>query len=89
MLSITTNGITVKNSTNQKYFVHFREGQNLIGSYKRFITLNIGELFVEDLNIKGTREYSTKMRCTRCKEVVLMQSGSALECFGSTQGECT
>jgi len=51
--------------------------------------LNTGELFVEDLNIKGTREYSTKMRCTRYKEVVLMESGSALECFGSTQGECT
>jgi len=63
--------------------------------YNEFIKLDIGELFVNDLNVKGTTGHILqleKLGCGRYKKVLLRtKSGRALECLGPTQcqGGCT
>jgi len=42
--------------------------------YKWFVKLHISELFVKDLNVKGTRGYSLKLKKLGCATDKLIKS---------------
>jgi len=52
--------------------------------------LDISELCVKKSNVRATRGHSLKLEKISCvrDEKLLIQSGRALECFGSTHGGC-